>query len=93
MQQIPANYQHPQGYVQINWKPTDMPALKRRKGAVVAYGMPSPCVRQILNLWATHNRVIPQECQGPTAAILQASSLLLWLAWWRKEATAMEQHH
>lgn len=93
MQQIPANYQHPQGYVQINWKPPDMPDLKRLKGAVVAYGMPSPYVRQILNLWATQNRVIPQECEGPMAAILEASSQLLWLTWWRKEATAMEQHH
>lgn len=93
MQQMPANYQHSQGYVQINWKPPDIPDLERLKGAVVAYGKPSPCVKQILSHWATQNRVIPQDWQGPMEAILEASPQLLWLTWWRKEAKAMEQHH
>lgn len=61
MQQMPADTQHPQGCVKIDWKPTYITDLRRLKESVVAYGMHSTYVRQVKNNWAIQNRLIPQN--------------------------------
>lgn len=47
--------------VVISWNPTEMTDLKPFKKLLVAYEIHSPCVRQILNNWATENRIILKD--------------------------------
>ena len=64
---------------------------KAFKEAMISYGMHSPSVRQILNNWATQNRIIPQDWKGLVTAILEAGPQLQWLTWWIEEASNIEQ--
>lgn len=48
-------------HLEVNWNPVQMLDLKRFKEAVVAYAMHSLFVSQMLNSWATPNRIIPQD--------------------------------
>ena len=50
-----------------------------------------PYVKQILNNWATQNRIIPQDWKGLVTAILEAGPQLKWLTWWIEEASNIEQ--
>jgi hypothetical protein len=48
------------GYDEIGCLPIDRTDLRHFKEAMISYGMHSPYVRQILNNWATQNRIIPR---------------------------------
>ena len=50
-----------------------------------------PYVKQILNNWATQNRIIPQDWKGLVTAVLEAGWQLQWLTWWMEEASHTEQ--
>ena len=43
------------------------------------------------NLWATKNRIIPQDWKDFASAVLEAGPQLQWRAWWREEIRALEQ--
>lgn len=47
--------------VVISWNPTEMTDLNQFKKLLVAHEIHSPCVRQILNNWATENRIILKD--------------------------------
>ena len=53
--------------------------LNGLKEAGVAYGMHSPCVRQVVNHRANQNRVISQDWKDLLAAILEANPQLAYL--------------
>lgn len=61
------------------------------KEAVVAYGMHLLYVRQVLNNWATQNSYSETRLKDLMTVILEASSQLQWLTWWREDAAAMGQ--
>lgn len=90
---MPADTQHPRGYLQINWKPTYIADLRQLRGSVVAYGMYLAYVRQVINNWAMQTRIRPQDRKDLMAAILEAGPQLKWLTWWREESVATEQHN
>ena len=50
-----------QGYDKIGWHPTEMIDLRCFSEAVTSYRIHSLYVKQILNNWATENRIIPQD--------------------------------
>lgn len=52
--------------------------LERVKEEIISYGMHSTFVKQMLNPWATHNRIISQDQKGLVTAILEASPQLQW---------------
>ena len=62
---------HPQGYAEVNWNPVETLDWKRYE-AGVSYGVHSPFVKQMLNSWATRNRIIPQGWKDIVAAVLEA---------------------
>lgn len=66
--------------------------LERFKEAIIAYGICSTFVKQMLNSWATHNRIISQDQKGLVTAILEADPQLQQKTWWREEARVLEQH-
>lgn len=66
--------------------------LEKFKEAIISYGMHSTFVKQMLNSWATHNRIISQDQKGLVTAILEAGPQLQWKTWWREEARVREQH-
>lgn len=47
-----------------NLEPIKIQNLKDFKESIVAYGMHPPYVRQMLNTWATQNRIIPQTLEN-----------------------------
>lgn len=63
------------GY-RIKMNPIDILDLKRFKGAVFSYGSHSPYVHQMLNSWATKDRIILQDCKDLATAILESDSRL-----------------
>lgn len=48
-------------------------------------------LKQMLNLWALENRIIPQVCKNLATAILEAVPQLQERTWWKEEARAIEQ--
>ena len=46
--------------------------LKRFKEAMVAYGIQSPYVKQMLNNWPMQNGIIPKDWKDLITAILEA---------------------
>ena len=55
--------------------------LRRSMEALIPYGMHSPYVKQVLNSWAGHNRIILQEWKDLQNSILEAGLQLQWQAW------------
>ena len=58
---------------------------------MILYGMHSPYVKQILNNWATQNRIIPKSWKGLVMAVLETGLQLQWLIWWREETVTIRQ--
>ena len=81
---MPANSVE-QSYDEVGSHPIKMINIRHFKEAIISYEMHSPYVKQILNNWATQNRIIPQDWKGLVEAILKTSSQLQWLQWWRKK--------
>lgn len=52
---------HTQDYAELHWSPVEMLDLKRFKKAVISNGMNSSFEEQMLNSWATRNRIISQD--------------------------------
>ena len=48
-------------------------------------------MRQIINNWATQNKIIPQDWTDLMTAIYEAGPQLQWLMWWREESVTREQ--
>ena len=80
-----------QGYDKTGWHPTEMIDLRCFSEAVTSYRIHSLYVKQILNNWATQNRIIPQDWKGLVTAVLETGLLMQWLTWWREEAANIEQ--
>lgn len=59
IQQQPPDNKHSQGYAEVNLNPVNMLDLGVKE-VIVSYGIHSPFVRQMLNWWATKNRIISQ---------------------------------
>ena len=84
IQDLPADDRHPQGYEEISGNPID---LRRFKEAIISYGIHPSCMKQILNLWSTQNRIIHQgwrKCGNSNIGSLQ------WQASWKEEARVTE---
>ena len=64
------------GYEEVKWNPVEILDLRRFKAAVTSYGINSPYVKQMLNSWATQNRIIPQDWKDLASAILEAGPQL-----------------
>jgi hypothetical protein len=71
---MPANVE--QGYDEIGWHLIEMIDLWCFKEAIFSYEMHLPYVKQILNNWATQNRIITQDLKGLVTAVLEAGLLL-----------------
>ena len=56
-------------YNELTWRPIEMLDLKYFKEPVVLYGLHSPFVKERLNNWAMHHRVVPARSE-----VLGASS-------------------
>lgn len=56
----------------------------------MTYGLQSPYVKQILINSATQNCIIPKDWRGFLAAISVPGPQLQWLAWWKDEASIMD---
>ena len=65
--------------------------LRCFKQAVVSYRKHKTYVKQILNNWATQNRIIPQDWKGLVTTVLETGSQMQWLTWWRKDTANIEQ--
>ena len=64
--------------------------LRRFEEAVI-HSVHSLYFKQMLNSWATQNRIIPQDWKDLVTAILETGPLLQWKTWWREETRVMEQ--
>jgi hypothetical protein len=62
-----------QGNDKIGWASVEMIDPGYFKEAMLLYAIYSPYVKQILNNWATQNKIIPQDCKRLVRAILEAS--------------------
>lgn len=67
--------------------------LKWVKNVVISDGVHLSCVKQVLNLWATKNRIISQDWKDMSAAILEALLQLQWRTWWKEEVREIEQQN
>ena len=62
----------------MNWNPTEILDLKRFKEAVILHAILSPYINQMLNTWATQNRIIPQDWKDLATAISKSGPQLQW---------------
>lgn len=46
---------------EIKWSPLEISYFKRFKKMVILYGTHLPYAKQILNSWATQNRILPNS--------------------------------
>ena len=78
IQDLPSDDRHPVGYEEIKQNPIEIIDLRRFKEEIISYGMHAPYVKQILNSWATQNRVILQDWKDLATAISETGSQLQW---------------
>ena len=78
------NTQYPNGYKECKWK--DMKEIKQ---AVVSYGMHSPHVRELVNTWASRNKVTPHDWLQLVSAVLDHGPQLQWKSFWREKAKTL----
>ena len=81
------------GCVRACWTSVSMLDLKRFKEVIISNGMHSPYVKQMLNLWATWNRIIPQVWRDLFTAVLESGPQLQWRTWLKIEANTIEQEN
>ena len=67
-----------QGYDETGWHPIERKYLRYFKEAMISYGVHSPYVKQILNNWATQNRIILQDWKEVVIAVVDADQKLQW---------------
>jgi hypothetical protein len=75
-QDLPGDDRHLQGYEEVKWNLTDILDLRRFKEAIISYVINSPYVKQILNSWATQNRIILPDWKDIATAILETGPQL-----------------
>jgi hypothetical protein len=57
------------------------------------YGLHSLCIKKVLNNWATQNHIISKDWRELMRAFLESGPPLQRLAWWKDEASVMEQRN
>ena len=79
------------GSATVNWTTEPMLDFRRFKEAIVSYGMHSPFVKQMFNLWLACNRILPKVRTELVIGILEPSPQLQWSTWFSEEAKILEQ--
>lgn len=58
---------------------------------VISYVIHTPCVKQILNSWATQSRIVPTDWKVLETAILKVGPLLKRWTCWQEVASVIEK--
>lgn len=90
MTERPASQRNQTSSTTRGTKPIPMTELKGIKQAMVAYGVHSPYVKELLSTWATANKITPLDWNNLISAVLDQFSQIKWKALWRQEAKALE---
>ena len=76
---------------EANWIPVPMLDLRRFKESIVSYGMHSPFVKQMLNIWSVCKRIILKFLFEFVKDVLDPIPQIQWSTWLREESNIIEQ--
>ena len=67
-----------------------MTNLKEIKQAIIAYGLHSSFVKEMVKTWASSNQETPQDWTQLISAVLESEPQLLWGYHFKEEAKILE---
>ena len=62
-----------------------MTDLKEIKQAIVAYGLHSSFVREMVKMWAFSSKAMPQDWAQLISAVLESGQQLLWRCFFKRK--------
>ena len=64
--------------------------FKEIQEAIISYGMYSPFMKQMLNLWSVCNRIISNDWKDFVNGVLHTNPQLQWSTWFKEEPKIIE---
>ena len=80
----PSNTKYTKGFKGCKWQPISMNDLKESKQAIVSYTLPSSFVREMVKMWTSSKKAVPQNWIQLVSEVLEDRPKLLCKCYWQK---------